>query len=282
MESVNISYVNIGNRKLCQITGIKQQKQDMDTTIIYVLDVSRSMGDHARNAQETFKDLIISNNNQKTIIATFGEYSTIKKYNGREIEKWTNPILEGNTKLYDTIKNIFKIITETKEKSLFQIAIISDGGVYDLSEVLKYVSNVDPITFNQHIIQISSIRIGTGGDTRALTCFSVFHNHLKCEQQIIDLSSYCKRHDIENALIEIFCNFSTGRTCYSGKITSNSNDLCRFPSDSLLANSLDINNNDFFICSNENPIITFDNKNIILAERKTLVESDIFSIFKTY
>lgn len=280
MESVNISYVNIENRKLCQITGINQQKQDMDTTIIYVLDVSGSMGVHAQNAQETFKDLIISNNNQKTIVATFGEYSTIMKYNGREIEKWTNPILEGNTKLYDTIRNVFKIITETKEKSLFQIVIISDGGVYDLPQVLNYVSTINPTTFNQHVIQVSSIRIGTAGDTRALTCFSVFHNHPKCEQQIIDLSVFCKRHDIENALIKIFCNFSTGRTCYSGKITSNSNDLCRFPSDSLLTNSLDINNNDFFICSNENPIITFDNKNIILTERKTLVESDIFKYLK--
>lgn len=280
MESVNISYVKIGERKLCQITGINKQKQDMNTTIIYVLDVSGSMGAHAGNAQEVFKDLIISNNNQKTIIATFGEYSNIKKYNGREIEKWTRPTLECNTKLYDTIKNIFKLITETKEKNLFQIVIISDGGVYDLSQVLNYISTVDPVTFNQHIIQVSSIRIGTDGDTRALTCFSVFHNHPKCEQQIIDLSSFCTKRDIENALVQIFCHFSNGRSCYSGKIVSISNDLCKFPSDSLLVNSLDVNNNDFFICSNENPIINFDNKNIIITERKILTESDIFEYLK--
>jgi len=279
MESVKISYIKIGERKLCQITGIEQKEQDINTVTIFVLDISGSMGSRATNAQESFKDLIMSNNNQKTIVATFGEYSTIKKYNGREIAKWERPILEGDTKLYDTIKNVFNIITETKEKTLFQIIIISDGHVNDLPQVLKYVSNVNSVDFKQHIIQVSSIRIGDG-DTRALTCFSVFHNHPKCEQQIIDLSSYCNRNAIEDVLIQIFVHFSNGRNCYSGKITSNSNDLCRLPSDPTLLDSLDVNNNDFFICSNQSPMLYFNNKNIILTEKITLNESDIFDYLK--
>ena len=281
MNSINISYVNLGDKKLCQITGINQEKQDIDSTIIYVLDVSGSMGEHANSAYKSFKDLIIeNNNNQKTIIATFGQYSTVSEYKGREIEKWESPTLEGNTKLYYTIINVFNLIMRAKEKSLFQIVIVSDGGVYDLPQVLDYVSNIDSNKFNQHIIQVSSIRIGTGGDTRALTCFSIFHNHPKCEQQIIDLSSHCNKYDIENALIKIFCHFANGRTCYSAKITSKSNDLCRFPSDSILINSLDVNNNDFFICSSQSPSIDFDNKNIILTERTTLAESDIIQYLK--
>lgn len=280
MESVGVSYVNLGDQKLCQITGIQNKEQTMDPVIFYILDISGSMGCRAQYAQESFKRIIVENNIPNVVVATFGKYSNIKAYKGNEIRKWLKFELEGDTRLFDTIKNVFKYISEIKEKRLFQIVIVSDGAVFDLSDVLKYVSEINPEKLNQHIIQVSAIRIGTSGDTRALSCFSVFHNHPTCEPQIIDVSGNCTQNELENALITIFGNFAEGRACYSGQIISNSNDLCRFPFDPLLVNTLDVNNNDYFICSSADPIITFEGRPLLLVQRKTFCESDIVQYMK--
>lgn len=292
-----ITYVKVNDKLFCQVNGIErnfaQSSQHLDECIIFVMDVSASMGKHINNAHELFKSLIIGNEIPNTMVATFGERSTIHQFKNKDIDNWKCPKTEGTTLLCDTIKNVFNHIIQTKQKTLFQIVILSDGEVHDLEDkknshcqsifkdnVLSYVSKINPASFNQHIIQVSSIRIGVEGDTRALTCFSIFHNHPTCEQQIIDIPCCTQIENLDNALLEIFVHFGIGRTCYSNKITSSSNNLSRFPFDMTNVNTLDVNDNDYFIIDDNNSLITIDGTEVKLIEKTTISESSILAYMK--
>lgn len=290
MEQPHIKYVKINDQLFCQIIGVTQNNEHLNECLIFVMDVSASMGKHINNAHQLFKNLIISNEIKNTMVATFGERSNINHFTNKDIVNWKCPHPESSTLLSETFKNVFNYIDQIKEKTLFQILIISDGDVKDLEDrkygtctipcTLSYVSTINPSAFEKHIIQVSSIRIGIEGDTRALTCFSVFHNHPICEQQIIDIPSCTDINNLDNALLEIFVNFGIGRSCYSNKITSSANNLQRFPSDPINVNTLDINNDDYFIINSNDASITIDNQLIELIKRTTLNESSILNYMK--
>ena len=71
--------------------------------------------------------------------------------------------------------------------TLYQILIISDGELNDLQKVLDYADKINATDLRNHILQTAAIRIGTQGDTKALTCFFKIHNH-SIEQQLIDIT----------------------------------------------------------------------------------------------
>jgi len=278
-----IKYVKVNDKYLCQIQNVTQQNnrqaQTQKECLIFVMDVSASMGKHINNAHAAFRNLVLSNKIENTLIATFGQRSTVSKYVGNKIQHWNCPQPENTTQLGTTIRSVFEHIIGTKDKTLFQIVIASDGEVHDLNQVLSYVENINTAQLNQHVIQVSSIRIGKEGDTRALTCFSVFHNHPTQEQQVIDIPSCPNNLALENELTNVFIHFSEGHNCYSNNITSSGNNLSRFPFDANLVNTLDINNNDYFICTQNNEIF-IDGIKVEMVEQTNLNESDILSYLK--
>ena len=143
----------------------------------------------------------------------------------------------------------FDHINSIKTKTLFQLLIITDGAAHDLEPVLSYANNVK-ITHLNHLIQVSALRIGSQGDTRALTCFYIFHNHPTIEQQLLDVNAYRNVTELTTAFDNIFDSFACGQSTYTHVIKSPAGSVMkRLPFDLVPTSALEVNNGDFFICS---------------------------------
>ncbi len=265
---------------ICQIKNIKAGNLPYDNTeLIVVFDISASMGSNVAIIHKQLQNLIPKHATQKITVVTFGRYSIMINLNHNQINNWHCPELEGSTQLCESIRKVFTKISNSQTKTLFQITIISDGDVFDLDNVLDYVSNVKPNALSKHIIQVSAIRIGSRGDTRALSCFYAFHNHPTSSQMMIDTTTH-NQTSIENALADIFKYFNKGLGCYASKLVSASNNLVTYPFDTDPTNLLDINNNDYFICKTFPSDLKIDGVNVIVTERNHILEADILDYLK--
>lgn len=266
-----ISYAKLlNNQYLCKVSGLGDKTQsDLPTELIIVFDVSASMGNNVSSIHKLLKSAIANNKIQSTSIITFGERSSFDKFNSNTIDKWSCPKLQDSTMLYDGINKLFNYVNSNGHRTLYQILVISDGDVHDLKHVLDYANTISDNPSNltkNHLLQVSAIRIGSGGDTRALTCFYIFHNHPLCTQQIIDVPPFGNVAELDRALNNIFDSFSHGQHTYTNTIKSTIPNIKRMPFDSDFTHELEINNGEFFICTDLDTDFTIDSRSVVLTE----------------
>lgn len=262
------------NQYLCKLTSVTAKANNYSNTeLIIVFDVSGSMGNTVEVIHKLLRKFIVQYNISKTCVITFSSISTLAEY--ADIRKWNSPYANGSTYLHDGIKKAITRMQNNTTETLYQFLIISDGALHDLDNVLSYVNKVNANELNKHVINVTALRIGIQGDTKALTCFYKFHNHPTCEQLLIDIQHNYRFTESEasNALARIFVQFQEGVVDNSLKVESSNINIRKYPFGEC-AKVLNLLNNEYFICTNL-PNLLIEEKKCIVVEKTTVDENDI-------
>lgn len=271
------------NQYLCKLeninTNIKSVHNYAYTELIVIFDISGSMGNTVRLIHELLRKFIQQFNIKNTCIITFCSkgFSTIKNYT--DIKKWHCPQSGGTTYLYEGIRQAMNRMEHNNVETLFQLLIISDGELHDLQEVLSYTNKINTTSLNKHVINVTAMRIGKEGDTRALTCFYKFHNHPTCAQLLIDIP-HNNHYETECALTQIFTHFKEGETNNSLKVQSSNVNVSKYPFDQY-TNVLNLLNGEYFICG-DLPNLWIEGYKVIVLEQKIINENDILGYLQTF
>jgi hypothetical protein len=216
----------------------------------------------------------------KTVkVVTFGQRATRTDFGCDSIGNWAKPGTEGATYIAAAAKMALEDVIASfpdDGNALCQVVVISDGEVHDMAQLLAYISSKPAEAFGTRTLQVTGLRVGTGGDTQALTCFFKFHNHPTVAQRLIDVSR--DNDEVQMALLDIFDSLKKGMHVYSSTLEAPDEILKRHSFNSSPTRCLGVADGDYFLVHGAPEALDallLDGQKPVLVERPVLDEEEV-------
>jgi hypothetical protein len=163
----SIRFSKLPNEKyICRFTNNSEEEQTgpkKPTTIVVVLDVSGSMGNHGVSAMSKFKEVHLNFMDPQTrvCVIAFHSHSTLIETTLRDL----NPSQfggSGGTSMCPTIPFIVQVLQKYQATDIM-MTIVSDGEICDVNSFPILFEQQCSRFFNSQNVSMTMIRLNTGG-----------------------------------------------------------------------------------------------------------------------
>ena len=163
----SIRFSKLPNEKyICRFTNNSEEEQTgpkKPTTIVVVLDVSGSMGNHGVSAMSKFKEVHMKfmDSQTRVCVIAFESHSTLIETTLRDL----NPSQfggSGGTSMCPTIPFIVQVLQKYQATDIM-MTIVSDGEICDVNSFPILFEQQCSRFFNSQNVSMTMIRLNTGG-----------------------------------------------------------------------------------------------------------------------